>query len=131
MGTPYFIGKSKDESIKLDLFYTDPFIRPVSEIDNLRMADIEDIIAMKMQVIRAGGRKKDFWDLHEELDHYTVSQMIAFHAERYPYNHEAQKIKAALTNFSDAEDDFEPICLKGKHWELIKLDFIQALADFH
>jgi hypothetical protein len=49
------------------VFYTDPFIQPPIEIDSIRLASIEEIIAMKMDVIQRGGRKKDFWDLHELL----------------------------------------------------------------
>jgi len=26
-----------------------------------------------------------------------------------------------------ADDDFEPVCLKGKYWELIQLDFVEAI----
>jgi predicted nucleotidyltransferase component of viral defense system len=31
------------------------------------MATVEEIIAMKLDVMQRGGRKKDFWDLHELL----------------------------------------------------------------
>jgi hypothetical protein len=129
LGRPYFIGSSKYEAFKLDLFYSEPFIRPMVEIDNLRIANVSDIVAMKIQVICTGARKKDFWDLHEELDHFTIPEMIALHAERYPDDHDEQKIRAGLINFSIADDDFEPICLKGKYWELIKLDFMEALGQ--
>ena len=27
-----------------------------------------------------------------------------------------------------ADKDFDPICLRGKHWELIKLDFTTLLS---
>jgi hypothetical protein len=27
-----------------------------------------------------------------------------------------------LTNFEQADEDFDPICLRQKYWELIKLD---------
>lgn len=128
MGRAYFIGVSKEETVKLDLFYTDPFIRPAVELDGLRMAAIDDLIAMKMQVISVGGRKKDFWDLHEELDHFSIGQMNTLHAERYPYDHNEQRLRTGMSNFSVADEDFEPICLKGKHWELIKLDLSQALG---
>jgi hypothetical protein len=34
-------------------------------LDNIRMATSEEITAMKIDVILRGGRKKDFWDVHE------------------------------------------------------------------
>lgn len=82
---------------------------------------------MKIDIVQRGSRKKDFWDLHELLDRYTPSQMIALHKIRYPYNHDENDIRKNFTNFAMADDDFDPICLQGKYWELIKLDIIQAL----
>jgi len=29
-----------------------------------------------------------------------------------------------MTNFTDADDDLDPICLEGKIWEIIKYDMI-------
>jgi predicted nucleotidyltransferase component of viral defense system len=127
IGKPFFIGRNEQESVKLDLFYCDPFVFPAVQTGWIRMADVRDIIAMKLQVIASGGRKKDFWDLHELLDHYSIQSMIAFHAARYPHEHDEAQLLAGLTNFANADHDFEPLCQRGKHWELIRLDIIQAL----
>ena len=122
-GKSYTIGDNKDNSVKLDIFYTDPFITNEIVIDNIRLASIDEIIAMKIDVIQRGGRKKDFWDLHELLDKYDISEMIKLHEKRYPYSHDPILIHHNLTNFSIADDDFDPICLRGKYWEFIKDDF--------
>ena len=125
MGASYIIGNSAYDSIKLDLFYTDPFIRPIKTIDNIRIASIEDIIAMKLDVIGRNGRKKDFWDLHELHDKYTIAEMLTLYAERYPYNHTQEELLLGLTNFSLADTDPDPNCLRSKAWPLIKLDFME------
>lgn len=125
MGASYIIGNSAFDSIKLDLFYTDPFIRPIKAIDNIRIASIEDIIAMKLDVIGRKGRKKDFWDLHELHDKYAIAEMLTLYAERYPYNHTREELLLGLTNFSLADTDPEPNCLRSKAWPLIKLDFME------
>ena len=127
MGKSYFIGNSAVGSIKLDLFYTDPFIQPALKIDNIRLATLEEITAMKIDVVSRGARKKDFWDLHELLDAYSIPQMIQLHEKRYPYTHDPNEILQNFTNFETADNDFEPICLKGKYWELIKLDIVEAI----
>lgn len=127
MGKSYFIGNSAEESVKLDLYYTDPFIRPALTIDNIRLATLDEITAMKVDVIYRGARKKDFWDLHELLDSYSIPQMIQLHAERYPFTHDPHEILRNFINFKIADNDFEPICLKNKYWELIKLDFVEAV----
>lgn len=131
-GKSYFIGNSKDDSIKLDLFYTDAFIDEVVEIDTIRLASIEEIIAMKLDVVLRTGRKKDFWDIHELKDDYTISKMFALHEKRYPYTHEKASLIKQFINFEEADDDFEPDCLRGKYWEFIKLDmidFVKGIAD--
>jgi hypothetical protein len=122
-GKSYYIGNNRNEAVKLDLFYTDLFIRPIIEKDFMRMATIEEIAAMKMEVIGNGGRKKDFWDIHELLDYLSFEQMLALHAERYPYSHSKDVLINQLVDFQFADDDLNPICLKGKYWELIKVDF--------
>lgn len=110
-GKSYFIGKSADQCIKLDLCYTDAFIRPILKID----------------VIGRGGRKKDFWDLHELLSDYSIDQMLQLHMERYPYTHNENEILSNFKKFEGADADFDPVCLRGKFWELIKLDILDAL----
>ena len=83
---------------------------------------------MKIDIISMGGRKKDFWDIHELIEDYPIYKMIALHKERYPYNHDPEKIISSFTDFKRADEDFDPICLKGKIWELIKLDLTE-MAD--
>ena len=128
MGASYFIGDGAAESVKLDLFYTDPFIQPAIEIESLRLATIPDVLAMKMDKIQKGARKKDFWDVSELFSKYTVAEMLALHKKRYPYDHNEAILVSNFTNFATADNDFEPDCLKGKHWELIKLDIIEAVS---
>ena len=77
MGVSYLVGHSKDESVKLDLCYTDTFIHRVLEIGPYRLATVEEIIAIKIDIVQRKARKKDFWDLDELLEKYSVDQMIA------------------------------------------------------
>ena len=80
MGKSYYVGENKKDCIKLDLFYsTEKFIDEIHLIDDIRLASIEDIIAMKIDVVSRGGRKKDFWDIHELMDEYSFEQMLALH----------------------------------------------------
>jgi len=129
IGKSFFIGSKVDNAIKLDIFYTDPFIQDFIVVDNIRMATIEEIIAMKVDVIQRGGRKKDFWDLHHLLETYSITQMIELHKERYPYTHDKDLIIQNFISFEQADDDFDPICYKGKYWEFIKEDFEEIIKD--
>ncbi len=128
MGRSCFIGNSEQEAVKLDLYYTDTFIRPALIIERVRMATLEEIIAMKMDIVQRGARKKDFWDLHELLEKYSLQQMIDLHRERYPFIHDEIAIRSNFTFFTSADDDFGPECLRGKFWGIIKLDMIEAIG---
>lgn len=124
-GTYFKIGYSEKDCIKLDLYYTDEYVFEEVIVDTVRMASIEEIIAMKLDVVLRGGRKKDFWDLHYFLETIPIDEMISYFQKRYPYNDDFIKIKQMFIDFTAADLDFEPNCLLSKNWELIKLDFIE------
>jgi hypothetical protein len=123
MGKSYFIGHNEKDLVKLDLYYTDRFVFPVQVYKNIRYSCVKEIAAMKIEVVGNGGRMKDFWDLHELLETYTLSEMIGFYLKRYPYSYTKSDIALKFIDFSSADNDFLPICYRGKVWELIKLDF--------
>lgn len=129
MGKSYFIGNDSQNAIKLDLYYTEPFIDDVIEVDAIRMATIEEIIAMKIDIIQRTGRKKDYWDLHELKYQYNIKDMLGFHLKRYPYTHNAKQILNNFVDFEEANDDFDPVCLRDKYWEFIKLDLIDFVNN--
>jgi hypothetical protein len=130
IGKSYLIGENKDNAVKLDIFYTDKFIQLVFIEDSIKMASVEEIIAMKLDVIQRGGRKKDFWDLHELFENYNLAQMLALHEQRYPYSHDRELIINNFTNFNYADDEFNPICYRGKYWEFIKEDIEEIIRKF-
>ncbi|WP_316633070.1 nucleotidyl transferase AbiEii/AbiGii toxin family protein [uncultured Flavobacterium sp.] len=132
MGKSYYVGRSADESVKLDLYYTDHFIDTVQGSGSIRLASKAEITAMKLDVVQRTGRKKDFWDIDRLKDDFTIQEMFELHKKRYPYTHDRELLKEKFMDFSQADDDFEPLCLRGRHWELIKLDIIdliKALGD--
>ena len=127
LGKSYFIGNNENELVKLDLFYTDQFVFPCILKEGIRFSSIEEVVAMKFEVIANGGRKKDFWDVHELLGTFNLDEMINFYLKRNPYGYSKEELLVRTVDFSSAEDDFTPNCYKGKIWELIKLDFEKLL----
>ncbi|PHR87933.1 MAG: hypothetical protein COA80_18445 [Leeuwenhoekiella sp.] len=130
MGKSYFIGANEGELVKLDLFYTDAFAFPLITEQHIRFASIPEIAAMKFEVLAQVGRKKDFWDIHELLEHYRLNDLIDFYLKRNPYSFSKEELMEKLVDFSVAEDDFTPTCYKGKLWELIKLDFEELVENW-
>jgi predicted nucleotidyltransferase component of viral defense system len=128
LGKSYLIGNSDTEVIKVDIYYSmDPFFQNANENDGIRMASFEDIIAMKVDIIQRGGRKKDFCDLHEVLSSYSINKMIDLHQQRFEWTHDKELIRKNFINFQEAENDLVPICLKNKEWIFIKEDFEDAV----
>lgn len=129
MGRSYYIGNSKDDYVKVDLMYTDPFIGEVEILDGIRMASVDDIVAMKMNVVSRGGRKKDFWDLHYLLENYSLSEMVDLHEKRHEWEHNADELLRNFIDFSVADEMPDPICLLEKDWDDIKLDLIEIVEN--
>lgn len=129
-GRGYYIGRSEEDAVKLDLMYTDPFLETTEVLDGIRMASVRDIIAMKMNVVSRGGRKKDFWDLHMLLDEYPLAEMFALHARRHEWEHNAEELLDKFTDFALADADLDPVCLRDLDWDEIKLDLTETAEKF-
>lgn len=128
-GTSYLIGDSKEDSVKLDLFYTEPFIRDIKTIDGIKIASLEDIAAMKLNVMGTGGRKKDFWDINELQSHFSLNQMLDLYEEKYPYDFTREEITKGLNDFTKADDEPDPICFRNKQWDLIKIEMLDLISS--
>jgi len=130
MGRSYLVGTDRENNIKLDIFYSpDNFLQPPHEEDGLRLATVDDIVAMKIDAISRGGRKKDFWDLHELLNDYTLQEMLLLHRQRAEFTHDEAQIRRNLLDFAKADEEYDPICLRGKYWEFIKEDFEKLIEE--
>jgi predicted nucleotidyltransferase component of viral defense system len=128
-GKSYFIGQSKSSLVKLDVFYTDAFVFPEQEVAKIRMAALEEIAAMKLDVIPRGGRKKDFWDFHELMEHFPITEMLHFYENRYPFGSKRDDLILKIYSFENANSDFDPICLRNKYWQIIKIDIEDKLQS--
>ncbi|HLF46942.1 MAG TPA: nucleotidyl transferase AbiEii/AbiGii toxin family protein [Chitinophagaceae bacterium] len=110
--------------VKIDfILHPHPLIRPEMNIEGIRMFSTEDIIAMKVQAILGRAKKKDFWDVAELLNHFTIPDFITFHKEKYFSQNLMITVPQALTYFADAEESEDPVSLKNQTWASVK-DFI-------
>ncbi len=128
-GFSFIIGKSKTESVKLDLFYSDTFLFPPVVYQDIKMADLRDITVMKLDVISHGGRKKDFWDISELLETISFEQMLDLYILKYPYFEKSDVINN-MSNFIYADEMQDPVCLRFKYWELIKIDLEDLVRKY-
>ena len=96
-----------------------PWLYPAVEQNDLVLAGIEDIAAMKLSAITGRGTRKDFIDLFFLLKHFSLPKMLNFYKQKYPDGTEFLVVKS-LTYFKDAEQDEFPIMLIQQDWEEIK-----------
>ena len=104
-----------------------PFIRPFLVLENIRMASLEDIAAMKLDAITGRGSKKDFYDLFFLLQHYSIDELFSFYTEKYPHQ-TTFHVARSLTYFDDAEIQPSPIVFdKTITWETVKKKIISVI----
>lgn len=122
-----FIGDLKVDFVK---YFNYPIIEKTDIINGIRILSDEDLIAMKINAILRCGVKKDFWDISEMLNHYSLSDSIYFYYGKYKGQQLAISIPQALTYFEDAEESEEPISLKNQTWNSVKQNIQQKVREF-
>jgi predicted nucleotidyltransferase component of viral defense system len=119
------------QGIKVDIVYFPHLpISPIEIESKIRFYSTADIAAMKIQAILGRGKKKDFWDLHELLQHYSLQQIIDWHKQKYPSQMLAISIPNAITYFVDADESETPVSFKNQTWESVKKGISKAVSDY-
>lgn len=129
-GYHIFLSEGQEPPIKVDFFYTEPFIFPAIEENGLRIADQRDIAAMKLGVIgNQIYRQKDYWDIHDLLEDYSLSEMIQWALQRDPYSFTKEDIIKGLQQVNQVEESpMGIVSLKTlSYWELKVLDLIEEV----
>lgn len=98
-----------------------PLITQPYTIDNIKVASIEEIGAMKLAAILSRGTRKDYIDLYFILQQKNLLQLFEVASKKYPY-HQAFPVFAirALSYFEDAESEPQPRMLQQVKWTEIK-----------
>ena len=121
-----YIRKVKVDIVK----YTHLPIGLIESKSGIRMYGSDDIAAMKIQAILGRGRKKDFWDLHELLHHFSLQQIMDWHRLKYPTQMLAISIPNAITYFTEADESETPVSFKGQTWPQVKKDISKVVSDY-
>ena len=117
------------EGVKVDLLaHRYPLIAPFTEDSGIRFWSVEDVIAMKLGAVSGRGAKKDFWDLAELLNHFSLLEMLGFFTAKYA-NSDPGYVVRSLTYFDDAESQTDPITLNDVTWPQVKQRVLQAVRE--
>lgn len=118
------------EGIKVDIVnYPYPWIEDVVREDDLRIAGIKDIAAMKIAAITGRGSKKDFVDIYFLLQQFSLAELIEFYLKKYSDGSEFMALKS-LTYFEDAESDPSPEMLIDIEWDDVKRAITTACKKY-
>lgn len=134
-GYHIFLSEGQEPPIKVDFFYTEPFSFPTIEEDGLRIADQREIAAMKLGVIgNQIYRQKDYWDIHDLLEDYSLLEMIQWALQRDPYSFTKDDIIKGLQQVDQVQESpIGIVSLKPlSYWELKVLDLkeeVKAMID--
>lgn len=101
---------------------------PVIE-NEIRLASLMDISAMKLSAITGRGTKKDFIDLSVLLEKFSLKQIMQFYLEKYFDGSEFMVLKS-LGYFKDAEEDEMPEMLINKSWSQVKKEITSAIQKY-
>lgn len=99
--------------------------------NNIRIAGLRDISAMKLEAIAGRGSKKDFIDMFFLLKQFTLEEIFTFHKMKYGIglNNQYHHLKS-LVYFSDAEAEAMPVMIKPLYWSDVKKQILFYVRGF-
>ena len=101
------------------LEYGYPLLRPLREVEGLRLAGLEDIAAMKLAAVAQRGSKKDFVDVFALGRHFGLGDMLGFYGKKYGVE-DVGHVLVALAYFDDADRERTPMLLQRQSWPDVK-----------
>lgn len=97
--------------------------------DNIYLATIEDIAAMKLNAIIGRGSKKDFIDLFFILKKYNLNEIIKFYNKKY-HDGSIFLVLKSLVYFEDADIEEMSYMFDEITWDEIKSTISNKHAEF-
>lgn len=117
--------------IKVDIIlYPYPSLFPYEDREGIRLMSVEDVICMKLSALSTRYSKKDFRDIAELLNHYTISQMMDWYKKKHP-NIDPFHILNSFVYFDLAEESQEEVLsLNNISWDEVKSKITKAVEIY-
>jgi len=136
IGNYTWLKKSKNinifyiNNIKVDFVnYPYKWLENELKVDNIRLANIMDIAAMKINAITGRGAKKDFIDLFFILKYFTFNEILNFYSQKYGGDDVILALKS-IAYFEDANEEEMPVMFNNVGWDEIKKYIAQELNNY-
>lgn len=108
-----------------------PSIRPIENIEGIRMMSNQDISAMKINaIVNSGQRIKDFIDIHYLLKKMPLDEIIGFYCKKYP-NVDPNTAKSSLMYHNDIDFNVPVKLMDGKlKWQDVQGSIVKAVREY-
>jgi len=122
--------ENSNNEVKIDLIkYGYPLLKPVANVDGIRLLETEDIIPMKLSAAAGRGSKKDFYDIYFLLKKFTLADMLILFDKKFKQSNKFHVIKS-LTYFDDANIEPDPVTTVKISWKEIKRAILKEVSRF-
>lgn len=136
LGTVIQLKKSQNinlfliNEIKIDLVnYPFPWLEESIIDNNIRLAGIKDIAAMKIGAIIGRGTKKDFIDIYYLLRYFSLKEILSLYNHKYNDASEILALKS-LSYFEDANKDEDCVMMKPIIWKDVKTAIKKEINNY-
>jgi hypothetical protein len=108
-----------------------PSIKPIENIEGIRMMSNQDISAMKINaIVNSGQRIKDFIDIHYLLQEIPLDEIIGFYCRKYP-NVDPNTAKSSLMYHNDIDFSVPVKLMNGKlKWQDVQGSIVKAVREY-
>jgi hypothetical protein len=125
--------KGSIEQVQVDILaHRYPMVAKPLELEQVNMLAMEDIAAMKLNVISVSGQRvKDFIDIYFLLEIYSIEEMIGFYKKKYLQYNEVNVLKS-LCWFEDVDLSDWPVLIitPNLRWETVKKKITEATKHY-
>lgn len=121
--------------VRFSLFYYSyKLLKETVAVENIAVASLEDLAAMKLIAISQRGKRRDFIDFYYLLKIFELRQIMRTTEKKYP-DFDIYNGLRGLLYFKDADDDSEisrvKIFNKKISWQEIKKEIEKKVREFH
>lgn len=114
--------------VKVDLLrHAYKRLAPADEVEGVSLVSLPDLAAMKLNAIANRGSKKDFYDLAELLETFSLPEMLGFFSVKYPTTDSFAVIRS-LAWFDDADAEPDPVSLRDRSWAEVKRLILKSIS---
>lgn len=118
----------KNKSIKVDFVKYYPWIKNTVNYKNIRLADLGELAAMKLQAITNRGKRRDFYDVFVLLKYFSINELQILYANKFPDGNFALVLKSLEYTVDADKDDENLILFMNQNWQNVK-ESLKALLQ--